>query len=218
MYLGGLIGTKYCPSPRMKSSFQHFVSGLLIASVAIELLPNIIHQSKWTVALGFVVGTIVMLLIRQFAHRLEKIDSEEKTLPLGLLFAIGVDIFIDGLLIGVSFLAGAKGALLVAIALGFDVGFLGLTCLITLKDKGISPKRARIISSFLPLLVVLGAAIGTTFLAFLPKEILIETLAFGVAALLYLAVEELLIEAHKIEENSFVTSMFFLGFLLIFLI
>lgn len=43
-------------------------------------------------------------------------------------------------------------------------------------------------------------------------------LAFGLAALLYLVTEELLVEAHEVRENRVTTSMFFAGFLLLLMI
>lgn len=43
-------------------------------------------------------------------------------------------------------------------------------------------------------------------------------LAFGAAALLYLAVEELLVEAHEHAETTILGAMFFLGFLLIYVL
>lgn len=43
-------------------------------------------------------------------------------------------------------------------------------------------------------------------------------LAFGVAALLYLVTEELLVEAHEAPEKPLQTAMFFGGFILLFMI
>lgn len=41
-------------------------------------------------------------------------------------------------------------------------------------------------------------------------------LAFGVAALLYMVTEELLVEAHEEPETPIQTAMFFLGFIVLF--
>jgi ZIP family zinc transporter len=43
-------------------------------------------------------------------------------------------------------------------------------------------------------------------------------LAFGAAALLYLAVEELLVEAHEQAETTLSAAMFFTGFLTIYVL
>ena len=56
------------------------------------------------------------------------------------------------------------------------------------------------------------------FLAGLTGVAFDAVLAFGVAALLYLVTEELLVEAHEVPETALVTSIFFVGFLLLLLI
>jgi len=43
-------------------------------------------------------------------------------------------------------------------------------------------------------------------------------LAFGVAALLYLVTEELLVKAHEIPETTPITAAFFVGFVLLLVI
>jgi len=43
-------------------------------------------------------------------------------------------------------------------------------------------------------------------------------LAFGLAALLYLVTEELLVEAHEVRENTVTTAMFFVGFLVLLMV
>ena len=66
----------------------------------------------------------------------------------------------------------------------------------------------------------IGALIGATIISHIPSQFFIETLAFGVAALLYLAIEELIVAAHedRKEEPVWVTATFFIGFLLILLL
>ena len=43
-------------------------------------------------------------------------------------------------------------------------------------------------------------------------------LSFGAAALLFLVTEELLIEAHEVEQTPFITAAFFAGFLALYVI
>lgn len=61
----------------------------------------------------------------------------------------------------------------------------------------------------------LGATVGGTVLAGLTGGVMDGLLAFGVAALLYLVTEELLVEAHKAPDGPWITSLFFVGFLLL---
>ena len=57
-----------------------------------------------------------MLLVRQLG---------EKRRPVGFIAAVGVDIFIDGLVLGIAFAAGAKAGLLLTLALTLEVLFWG---------------------------------------------------------------------------------------------
>lgn len=70
----------------------------------------------------------------------------------------------------------------------------------------------------LALLIAVGAGMGLTVFAGASNAVLAGTLAFGCAALLYLVTEELLVEAHSVEETPLVTSLFFAGFLTILVV
>jgi zinc transporter, ZIP family len=97
-----------------------------------------------------------------------------------MVSAIGIDIFVDGIVLGLSFVAGAKAGLLLTIALTLEVLFLGLT---------VRAELGEILGSKVK---VVGAPVAS-----LPPRIIGGFLTFGLMALLYLVTEELLVEAHK---------------------
>lgn len=68
------------------------------------------------------------------------------------------------------------------------------------------------------LATAVGAIGGAAVLGDASAAVLAGVLAFGSAALLYLAVEELLVEAHEERETPILGAMFFLGFLLIYVL
>ena len=63
-----------------------------------------------------------------------------------------------------------------------------------------------------------GALLGAALLGGASHQVLAAGLAFGAAALLYLAVEELLVEAHEERETTLLSAMFFLGFLVVYVL
>jgi len=63
-----------------------------------------------------------------------------------------------------------------------------------------------------------GATLGAVALTDLKGFALVAVLSFGAAALLYLVTEERLVEAHEVRETPWVTSAFFAGFLVLYLI
>lgn len=65
------------------------------------------------------------------------------------------------------------------------------------------------------LLLPISATIEVVMLAGISGELLAGFFAFGLVALLYLVMEELLVKAHEIPDTPFSTAIFFVGFLML---
>ncbi|MFC5063725.1 hypothetical protein [Actinomycetospora atypica] len=70
----------------------------------------------------------------------------------------------------------------------------------------------------LSLLTVAGTAVGVVWLAGASPALLAGVLAFGAVAFMYLATEELLVEAHEQGETALGSVGFFVGFLIYLLL
>jgi ZIP family zinc transporter len=130
---------------------------------------------------------------------------------------VAVDVLIDGLVLGLGFVAGEKAGLLLTIALTLEVLFLGLSLAAELGAEALPAARIVAITIGVALMLPVGTLLATP-IAVLPAPIVKGFLAFCLVALLYLVTEELLVEAHEIPERPWVTALFFVGFLLLFLI
>jgi zinc transporter, ZIP family len=219
--VGGIVGLIKQPSAAFNSTVLHFAAGVVFSVAAVELLPDIIKEhSPIEVAIGFGLGTVTMLTIKFFAEKLEKSEGSivKNTLPIGMLAALGIDLLIDGLLLGVGFAAGKKEGMLLSAALAVEIYALGLSVTLTCRKRNISIQNNLVILGGLGLTFLVGSSIGITLLAGLSKELLELVLSFGLAALLFLVVEELLTEAHEEEETLLQTSAFFAGFLLFLIV
>ncbi|ADB42728.1 ZIP family metal transporter [Spirosoma linguale] len=220
---GGLLAVFTRLGPQARSAILHFAAGVVFSVVAVEILPDIVRlHEPWLTALGFGLGIGLMLFIRQRAEsaapdlaggEVAK-SAPAGRLPVAFLLVISVDIVIDGLLLGVGFAAGAKEGVLLAFALGVEVLSLGLATATYLTEGSVP--RARIIGIMLGLsaLFFVSAVGGATLLQKLPETALDVVLSFGLAALLFLVTEELLVEAHEGPEKPWLTATFFAGFLL----
>ena len=219
MILGGGIAVFRTPGPRLGSAIQHFAAGMVFSAVAVELLPEVIskHAPVATIV-GFGLGIALMLLIREGMQRFEKSRQGKSESPTGLIVVTGVDITIDGLLIGIGFVAGAQQGVLLTIALTLELLSLGLSSVVALNQGGIARRRSFVMVVGLAFLPLIGALAGGTALKSLSGDSLDAVLSFGIAALLYLVTEELLVEAHETPETPATTAMFFLGFLLLLII
>jgi ZIP family zinc transporter len=201
--VGSLIAAVREPSAGLRSGVQHFAAGTVFSVLAVELLPDLMHRRMpWPTLIGFSLGVALMLTLKWIGERSEKSDGERSTR--GLVTAMGVDVGLDGTLIGLSFAAGAKQGLLLTVGLVLELLFLGVSCTTSLRSAG----RTRAV-------MIRTSAI---LLSSVTPVYVDAMLAFGVAALLYLVTEELLVEAHEDIETPVQTAMFFLGFILLFII
>ena len=218
--IGAVIAAIRPPGSKLRSILQHFAAGVVFSVVAVEMLPDIIKEhNAMATAIGFALGVATMLGLKKLTGVAEKTPAgAAETVPekvsTALLFAIGVDILVDGFLIGIGFAAGAKEGKLLTLALTIELLSLGLALASSLTKAAITKAKIIGIVAGLASLILVGAAIGATVLQSVSKEILEVVSSFGLAALLYLVTEELLVEAHEEPETPLITSTFFAGFLL----
>lgn len=222
--LGAIIAAFRRPGPKLTSAVQHFAAGVVFAAVAGEVLPDLRSQGRIVaVILGFSAGVAVLLALGAYGRRQEEAaaareEGASRALPLGLLAAVGIDLLIDGLLIGLGSTLGPSQSLILTIALTIEILFLGLAVCLQLLDIGISPTRAATVTAVLGLATAVGAIGSAALLGDASETTLAAVLAFGAAALLYLVVEELLVEAHEEAETPILGAMFFVGFLGLYLL
>ena len=214
--LGGMVGLFTKPSGAFRSSVLHFVAGVVFSVVAVELLPDIVKEHKpLEVAIGFGLGIITMLSVKFFAEKFEGKQAGKQTknnIPTGLLVALGIDLLIDGLLLGVGFAAGNTEGILLSVALALETFSLGLAVVLAFGKSNISKKMKLLVLLILGLIFFVGAILGITLLSHLSQELLELVLSFGLAALLFLLVEELLTEVHEEKETLLQKGLFLWDF------
>lgn len=187
----------------------------MFAAAAIELLPDVLLQSPFVAISGFAVGIAVMFSFRAVSERIERTREVrgEQGLPVGLLGATGVDFLIDGVILGAGFAAGRTRGALLTVALAVEYLFVGLSLSATLTGS-VRPVTVAAAPVALALLTVLGTVLGAVVLAGASASLLAGVLAFGAVAFMYLATEELLVQAHQSGETATGSVGFFLGFLI----
>ncbi|KEQ29581.1 transporter [Pedobacter antarcticus 4BY] len=215
---GGVSVLYRKPNAAVQSIILHFAAGVVFSVVAVELLPDMIKIHKpIAIIAGFIMGIASMLLIKWYTAKLELKEAGNKgdqLLPWGMLTAIGIDILLDGLLLGIGFAAGAKEGMLLALALAMECLSLGLAISSSLLKLQMKGRKILLILMGLSVLFVMGAAIGFFVLHYTGDKVLEVVLSFGSAALLFLVTEELLVEAHEQKDSPFYTAAFFAGFLI----
>jgi ZIP family zinc transporter len=214
IFSGGTIASFWPPDKKTQSFVQHFAAGVVFAALVGEVLPDLTskHPSPIWVIVGFAVGVGLMLVMRwAIEKRLPpgKIMAEDPT----TLIIVGIDVLIDGLLIGIGISLGEINGVLLTVALAIEILFLGLSTGAEMIESG--RKRKDILRTLLILAVppIVGVFAGGYLFVNVSQTFLIVVLSFAAAALLYLVTEELLMAAHEIEEKPIATLVLFGGFL-----
>lgn len=211
--LGGLLAVFWNPSHQTRSLIQHFAAGVVLAALAVEVLPEISreHAPGWIIIGAFAFGGLMMYIMKLWSMHLESQESasDEESLNYGLIAATFIDVAVDGFIIGAGFAAGGNTGLILALGLSVELLFLGLS----LVSNTIKGWRVAMMTAGLAGVVLTCTLLGNYLLSGASTSLISAILAFGVAALLYLVTDELLVEAHTIEEKPSSTLWLFAGFL-----
>ena len=209
---GGVLAMFWHPSHQMRSLIQHFAAGVVLAVLAVELLPEIgrEHAPGFVLIAAFAAGSLFMYGMKLWTMHLEESQPVNVGgLAWGLLIATFIDIAVDGFIIGAGFAAGGETGMILALGLSVELLFLGLA----LTSESTKGWRIVVISGVLGVTVLVSAVLGSFLLSGASNTVIAAALAFSAAALLYLVTEELLIEAHEVEEKPVATLVLFSGFL-----
>ncbi len=219
--VGAVVPAFHPPGPRLTSGVQHFAAGAVLAAIALDVLPGLQRQGYLGIATaGFVLGAAVLLGVRQLETRGGAgHDRPADGLPIGLLVAVGVDLLVDGILVGLSVatLGRAQGVAL-TIALTLVILPLALSVTVEVSNRGTGVVKSALVAPLLSLALVAGAIGAVILLGSAPAAVLAGIFGLGVAALLFLAVEELLVEAHETADTPLLAAMFFVGFFALYIV
>ena len=212
--LSGVLTLVWHPSHQARSLIQHFAAGVVIAVLAVEVLPELTreHAPNWVLISSFAFGVFFMYMMKIFSEHLEAkaATSGSEGMNIGLISTVFIDAAVDGLIIGAGFAASKETGFILAIGLSVEMLFLGLS-LVSNTMKG---WRIVVLTTLLGIDMIASILLGSYFLTGASPAVISSILAFGVAALLYLVTEELLIEAHTVEEKPTSVLWLFSGFLM----
>src|SRR5512146_1854871 len=177
---GGVMAALWHPTATARSLIQPLAAGVVLAALAVELLPEIgrEHAPGLVLALAFALGSLFMFALKLVTARLEAREGAHAGLALGLVLATFIDVATDGFIIGAGFAAGGETGPVLAIGLSVELLFLGLA----LTSDAPGGLKIVLLSGGLGLTVLACAAIGKVALAGASRASIGGSLAFAAAA------------------------------------
>lgn len=204
--IGGIIGIKFKnPSKKFLSFILSFASGLMLAIVCFDLLPEAFNLTNLpTVFLGILLGIIMMIICdllvdKKFNNSNKFKQNKNDLLKTGIIVSIGLALhnFPEGLAIGSGFGASIKLGLSLAIAICLHDIPEGISMAVPMKNGGI--KKSKVI--FYVVLSGITTGIGAFFGAIIgeiSQSVIAMCLAFAAGAMIYIVSGELAPEANSL--------------------
>ncbi len=181
-----------------------FAAGALIGDAFIHLLPEIVKEVGFTltVSLWVLVGMVSMFILEKFVHwhhcHHHSHENHSKIKPFAIMNLVGdgVHNFIDGLIIGASYLISIPVGIATTVAVALheipqEIGDFGV-----LIHGGFSRAKALLFNFLSALMAVLGVIIALTSSIYIPGiEKILVPLAAG--QFIYISAADLIPELHK---------------------
>ena len=211
--MSGVLALLWQPSHRALSLIQHFAVGVILAVLTTDVFPEIAREhAPAEVLIGsFALGGFMMYLMKKLTDHLEhQAKQAGNATNIGLIATTFIDATIDGLIIGAGLASSTATGLILAVGLSVEMLFLGLS----LMSDTMKGKRMVLLTCVLGLVMFASMWFGYDFLKDATPAVIASILSFGAAALVYLVTDELLIEAHTVEETPVSALWLFAGFLL----
>lgn len=225
--LGGIIGTHFKhTSNKFLSFILSFASGLMIAIVCFELIPEALEIAGISVVLlGIGVGIAAMIIcdiLVDFKFNSAKTlkpkskgDLKNDLLKTGIIVSIGLAIhnFPEGLAIGSGFDASLKLGLALAIAICFHDIPEGISMAVPMKSGGMSTGKIIYYVVLSGVTTGIGAFFGA-LVGGISQTIISMCLAFAAGAMIYIVSGELTPESNKLYNGRLTAIGNMLGFII----
>jgi ZIP family zinc transporter len=215
-----------------RGAMQHFASGVVLSAMTVELVPVILDPAAPALAVfaGFFLGIAFFASLQKmldhrhaYAFSNEDLSVEPKSVlhgggeaavPWATIGPTLADFMSDGVLAGLSFAAGAKAGVIIALAIALEMASVGGTVFACLKSRKVATGNSIGVMCFLA-----ASLYGTGVLALMYATDLYGTamfyllLSFACSACLWLMIGDLVQVAEAAEDQKWlVTILFFVGF------
>lgn len=216
-FVGGMVAEFGKATSRLLNWALHAASGIVIAIVAVELIPTALESlAGWWIAAAFGAGGVAYVLVEMGVKRLQSGGEGDRTGMWMVYVAVAVDLTADGLMLGSG--AAVSGSMAIVLAVGQVLADIpeGYASIANFRDKGL-PRRRRILLSASFILFCVGAALLSYLLLRDAGEgAKMAALSFVAGLLTVAAVEDMLEEAHEATSDNRRSILAFVGGFVLF--
>jgi ZIP family zinc transporter len=203
--VGGVLGVLFRPGEKSLILGLGFSSGIMLGVTFLILVLESLEAGFFLSFGGFITGTLLFLLLDFILPHTHIVESRNSLLRLGTLIAIGIAIHDvpEGFGIGMGY--GVSESLGITLALAIILHNIpeGVAIAIPFNFSGITKLKTVLICFAAGLFTLLGALIAFFLHDFVSEKLMYSGLAFAAGAMFYIAVNELIPEAHKYGNTRF---------------
>ena len=212
-YLGVPAAERFDVPHRLVSAALQFAAGIVTALVAVTLMPPAIRYGPYVWALlAFFVGGVLYVLLEHVTKRAQAELSAEAgadgatgggKISLGLFAGILVDLFVDGVVIGIGSTLDLLTGLVMALGLALSTAPLAFVAIATAKRQGISAEHRRLLGWMFVVALMAGALLGYLVLQNQPLAVRMVLVALASGFLITTVVQGIIPEANREGEPGF---------------
>jgi zinc transporter, ZIP family len=210
---GGLLAELLPLSQKRLSLALHAAAGVVLAVVAIELVPKAMQvATPWITVAAFVCGGLFFVLAEHAVEKWQQRTAGAGTAAWLIFFGVAIDLFSDGVMIGAGSTVSTELALLLALGqVPADVPE-GFAAVANLRAKGTARSTRLLLSLSFTIPLMAGATLGYFAVRDQPEILKLALLSFTAGVLTTVVVEEIVPEAHREGEARFAALAFVGGF------
>ena len=209
-FSGGLAAEVSRVSARSLSLALHLAAGIVLAVVAVELIPKALGVDRpWVPILAFVLGGGFYLVVDAGIDRLTSTRGGGGAFV--IFFGVAIDLFSDGIMIGTG--TSIEFGLGLLLALGQTPADVpeGFAAIATFKGAGVARRNRVLFAAAFAVPIMLGVTVGFWGVRGQSELAQYSLLAFTAGILTTVAVEDIVPEAHKDGYDSRLATAFFVG-------
>lgn len=205
------------PGRRFMSVILGVSSGLMLAIVCFDLLPESFHIGGYPLAvIGILAGVFIIVIVE---HLMPRVDiykegfTKESYIKTGILLGIGIAIhnFPEGLAIGSGFMATRDLGIGLAITIAFHNMPEGIAMAVPISVGGVSKFKVFLYTILAGIPMGIGAFIGV-LLGEISPALIALCLSFAGGAMLYITCGELIPKSLEIYRGRIPTISIIIGF------